>query len=361
MSLRSMYNKFDEFVRFVFRYTHSRSLNKHHTRDLKNNGIKIRKLTKEQKEEVYKTWKRKKYVDIRSFELYYSATGIFDPNICPEMLFRIALDPCLNSRELNLAWADKCYFDRFSPETNWPHSIVRNVNGVFYDHDYNIISAEQAKELVVEEKNCIIKPSLISGCGQNVQLLCAEDDIEDVFAKFNKNYVIQKLIRQHEIMSQFSSQSVSIVRMNTLLLNGKAHVLSSSLRCSTVDSITDNGAIGDDGEGMIIVGVENDGNLKETGYYANGRATQKLPNGTNFNGICLPNFDQAIKEVEKAHEGLGHFGLLAWDVTFDEKGTPVVIEYNLNGMGAFYYQIACGPLFGEQTQNVVNLLQEGKR
>ncbi len=356
MSLRTIYNKVDDFARFVFRYKYAKDVNAHHIEHFKKNGIEIKKLSNKQKQEVLKLWKNEKNFDFSSHELYYSITGVFDPKICPEMLFRTKIEPPLNNRALNLAWNDKCYFDRFLQNVNLPYSYIRNVNGVFYDHDYNVISKEKAVELVIENKQSIIKPSMNSGNGRKVALITENDDILAFFDDFKENFVVQVLIKQHETMAKFSKRSVNIVRMNTLFINGKVNFLNASLRASTSDSISDNGDVGEDGEGMIIIGVENDGSLKEKAYYANGKSTSTLPDGTAIKGIKLPNFDKAIEVVEKAHEQLAHFGLLAWDVTFDEQGIPLVIEYNLNGMGLFYYQLVSGPMFEEHTEELVKTL-----
>ena len=356
MNLRSIYNRFDDYARFLFRYKYAKDVNAHHIDHFRKNGIELKKLTDEQKREVLRIWKNKKNFDFSSHELYYSITGVFDPSICPEMLFRTKIDPVLNSRTLNLAWNDKCYFDRFLPDVNLPYSYVRNVNGVFYDHDYNVISKEKAAELIRSYKESIIKPSMNSGNGRKVSLITENDDIFAFFDDFKDNFVVQVLIKQHETMAKFSNRSVNIVRMNTLFINSKARFLNASLRASTSDSISDNGDIGDDGEGMIIIGVDNEGALREKAYYANGRSTNILPDGTVIKGIKLPNYEQAINLVEKAHEQLAHFGLLAWDVTFDEQGIPLVIEYNLNGMGLFYYQLVNGPMFADSTEELVETL-----
>lgn len=354
--IRQIYKAVDQGAHYIFRRKYATHSNKTYRDHFYQQGIALRKLTREQKEQIVDVWKVKNHLDFDTHELYYSLTGHFDPNICSEMLFRTTIDPLLNNRKLNLAWNDKCYFDRFLPQAHLPYTYVRNVNGVFYDHDYNLIARDAAETLVKERgKDSIIKPSMDSGLGRKVGILSPNADVTMEMQKYDSNYLIQDIIKQHPVMAQLSPKSVNILRMHTLFVNGSVRPLITAVRASTEDQIAANGNGG--AEDLAIIGVHPDGSLMGKALFKSGKMVEVLPNGTMIKGIHIPNYSAAIDAVVKAHEVLGHFGLLAWDVAIDECGEPVIIEYNLNGMGIFLYQMVCGPLFGENTRDIVELLE----
>ncbi len=356
MSLNSLYKKFDDYAHWLFRYKYAKKSSKYYKKNFKNNGITLRRLTPQQKQEVLKTWKTLKNIDFETHELYYSLTGVFDPKICPELYFRTIIDPVLNDRKINLAWNDKCYFDRFIQNVKLPDTYIRNVNGVYYDHDYNIITKEQAKVLIKQNGNGVIKPSMETGLGKNVKIVDAGEDLDAVLDSYRENFIVQKIIKQHPEMAKLNPKSVNIMRMNTMFINGEVRFLTASVRAGLHSNIAAN-SYSTKGDDLAIIGVNNDGSLKEFAFFPSGKTLEILPNGTVIKDITIPEFDKAIEEVIRAHAQLGHFGVLAWDVTIDEDANPVIIEYNLNGMGVLYYQLVTGPLFGEYTEEVAKYIK----
>lgn len=45
---------------------------------------------------------------------------------------------------------------------------------------------------------------------------------------------------------------------------------------------------------------------------------------------------------------------IGWDVCFNEKNEPVIIELNSSQPGVFGEQICTGPIFGVRTQEVID-------
>ena len=58
---------------------------------------------------------------------------------------------------------------------------------------------------------------------------------------------------------------------------------------------------------------------------------------------------------------MGHFRLVAWDVTIDEQGEAVLIEANLTLGGINDVQMCSGPLFGKDTKKILDEVFRGKR
>lgn len=78
------------------------------------------------------------------------------------------------------------------------------------------------------------------------------------------------------------------------------------------------------------------------------------PGVPDFAGLQLPNWDKALQLTQRIHEALPHFGFIAFDVCFDEDGSPRIMEFNIRGPGVLYYQYANGPLFGDRTQEIID-------
>lgn len=350
-SLRKIYERFDERVHILSREMGARTSAKHYFEMLKEHNIPIRRLTVEQKKQVQDLW----HGQVKCFdthELAYSVTGCFDPYICSEMLFRTKIELQLNNFQLKWGWSDKNYFDFYFPSEPMPTTVLRNVNGTFLDHNFRPIASEEALKLLNQYDKLIVKPSIENGFGRSVKLY-QNGEYEQIFREFRQNYLIQELFVQHESVSVLNPSSVNVIRVISLNLNGKVAPVNCALRCGSAGSIADN-HITPDGRGMFIVGVEKDGTLKDKAIYSCGEWISQAPNGQEFAGKVLPNFDKALEMTTRIHEQLPHFGFIAFDVCLAEDGTPAIMEYNIKGPGILYYQYVNGPLLGDRTQEVID-------
>lgn len=355
MSLRSIYFGLDRKARVFARYLIARRSAKHYLSLLKVHGIELRRLSAAQKAEVDNVWKTRGGYD--THQLVLSVTGRFDPRICSELLFRTKIEWAINNQDFNDAWRDKGYFDLFFPEAKFPHTIVRNIAGEFYDHDYNVISYEKAKELLKQIPRFIIKPSLDNGLGRGVRLVTETEDCYALLNEYKTNYVIQEVIEQHESFAQLNPSSVNVLRVNSLFVNGRCTPITAALRCGAPGVINDN-YITRDGMGMFVIGVDEEGRLKGEAFHSCGKRITKAPNRVDFAGISVPNYEKVKELVTSIHSKLAHFGFIGFDIAIDKNGEPVVMEYNPKGPGVLYYQYVNGPLFGERTEEVAELIRD---
>ncbi len=223
----------------------------------------------------------------------YTATGTFDPNIVPENIFRSKIEMKLNNQIFKTTWSDKSYFSWWFDKEIFPTNIVININGYYYDSNYNIISLDKALELICQKKRAIIKPSLDTGRGKGVSLIenssCA--DIKHILNSYQKNYVVQEVFQQHELLSSFNSSSVNVVRFISMFINGKTYPLMAALRCGGEGAVSDN-TITKDGMGMFVIGIDDDGKLKDKAYHSCGKHIDICPNGTTFSGKTIPGFEK---------------------------------------------------------------------
>jgi len=351
-NLRKLYEKFDARIHVLSRKMGANSNNEHYFNLRKSQNLPLVRLTKEQKAEVDKVWNGH-VTDYRTHELVLSASGRFDPYVCSERLFRVNIELALNNFQLKYGFSEKNYFDKMFPEIPMPETVVRNVNGVWLDTDYHPLTDEQAMAAIAQNDCVIVKPSIENGCGRSVELY-ESGNYDQIKKNFKHDFIVQKRLGQNGPIAALNASSVNVVRVVSLSLNGKVSPVNCTLRCGASGAITDN-SITKDGHGMFVIGVTPEGVLKDEAFYSCGeRVSTPLPGVPNFAGLQLPNWDKALQLTQRIHEALPHFGFIAFDVCFDEDGSPRIMEFNIRGPGVLYYQYANGPLFGERTQEVID-------
>ena len=328
----------------------------HYKKLFRLHKIPLKKLNKEQKRAVDSVWKNCGKYDYHTHRLVYTATGKFDPKIVPEMLFRTKIEMELNNQIFKPAWSDKSYFSWWFNKELFPTNVVVNINGCFYDCNYNIVTEEQALNLISQYDRVIIKPSLDTGLGKGVQLIenCnSNPELKNILDKYRKNYVVQEVFQQHPLLASFNSSSVNVVRFISMFVDGKVYPLMSALRCGSAGAISDN-TVTKDGMGMFVIGIDDNGVLKDKAYHSCGKSIKECPNGTHFNGQQVPGFEKMKSIIKECHSKMPHFGFIGWDFAIDTDGNPRIIEYNIKSPGVLYYQYVNGPLFGKDTDFVVS-------
>lgn len=357
---KQLYNKInDSFSKISRRRWYGKFIKKHY-QQLKDHDIPIRKLSKEQKQQIIDVWGKQCGKDYYTHELVYSITGEFDPYICSVTLFGTDIEFALNRKYHTGAWSDKNYFDKFFPSTPMPYTIVRNIHGVFYDHDYNIIDMDTAINNLSGYDYVCIKPSLTSGGGLGVKKLAVDENLADTIKSYGKNFIIQEIIQQHPAISAINESSVNTIRMITLFLNGKITVLNAIMRFGAMGAFNDNSK-DNDGMGRFIIGVTDDGHLKNVGYYGCGKSLSVSPSGAEFAGLKIPGYEKAKELAISVHSQMPFARLSAFDIAIDKDGEPKMVEYNLMGIGTYYYQISSGPLFGDRTQELIDTLRKEEK
>lgn len=309
-------------------------------------------LSKAQEQEIKEYWyKFTKDFDIGYHRYYLSLTDAFDVRYIPDDLYVSRIDPYFNDRKLHAGVCDKNYFDIWFPNANMPKTLVRVINGILYDAQYKIITAEKAQEILIQTGKFIVKPALDSCGGVNVAIHegDSKDDIALLLASpVSKNMIIQEVIRQHEKIAAIHPSSVNTLRLMTLLLDGKIYCIQSILRMGINGSMVDNAMAGG-----IYCGIDNTGHLKEKAYDLYGKEYTKHPQGFKFQGYKIPGYEAAVEMVIREAEKMAHFRMISWDVAIDFEEKPVLIEANLQMGDIDIVQPVNGPLFGDLTEQVL--------
>ena len=311
-------------------------------------------IPSEYKSEVNQFWKKYTSISPKWAWYYASRNGIMDPRYIPNTLIYTTIDQHFNNRKIGYGFNDKNYYSLIFQGIKQPDVIARNIGGIFVDDNYKLISVEEIISLITNEHEVICKPSLESGSGRSIQFWNTRDDINNIKSflinKKETDYIIQRIIEQHEDLNKVHSGSVNSLRIVSILMQDGVYILSSNLRMGI-----DSGRVDNVTAGGISCGINNDGTLKKyaTSYYT-GEKYERHPQGLVFDGYKVPSYDKAIELIKKAHPLIPHFRLVSWDIAIDKDGDPILIEANMRKGGINLNQFNNGPLFGDMTEKVLD-------
>ncbi len=303
----------------------------------------------------------------RWHQMYYDITGIKDPRFIPQNLAKAALYPYYNDPSETIAWADKNYFQRFVPAVRFPQMLGQKIHGRCYDAEHRIYTEEELGAFGRAVFGCMTGAGPYSivvkettgtkqGAGVKKYSFASERELCGILEKHadRDNYIIQSAIRQHPFFAQFNASSVNIVRITTWRRGKDIVVFSPCVRFGVEGSCTDVAHI--NGEEIVqCIGISPDGRVKDEYVTLNG---EKKPFPVEDRQV--PHWNELVETVKKGHEYLEYFGIVAWDMTVDEEGQVVCIEYNLRAPGTVVYQMADGPFAGEYTEDFLRFLADRK-
>ncbi len=307
-----------------------------------------------------------KNVDKRWYLWYRGCSGIDDPKYVPEDIYYTKIEPNLNNQYLSLAYADKnLYEQRYDPEL-FPHTVLRCINGIFYDRCYNVLSEKNILDLLrsLEEGIYILKPSVGFGGGSGVQIARIDGgdifdtdnrkiSLADLVRSYNGNLLVQRKIEQNGFFSQFHDGSVNTLKLYTYYseYSDEAYVLKSVLRMGTGNLFTD-----DPCTGGIACGIHRDGRLNSFAFDAYGYNYREHPDSKIvFEGKIVPNFDKAVGIAKKIQASNPHFRVLGVDIYIDKEGNAKILEINIKNNEINYHQLYSGSLFGEFTEEIIEI------
>ena len=281
------------------------------------------------------------------------------PKYITKKTFHSIIEPSVNNIIYAEVFSNKNYLDLILKNANVPQVLVRKIDGTLLNLNYELISNEEAKKILLEEKEeMIYKPTIESCGGRGIIFLdnkIAENRINDILQQ--DNFIIQRIVKQHEKLKEFNSSSLNTVRVMTLLLNNNVHILYMVLRVGKEGMKLDNASAG----GIQIPIMKN-------GMFSNNIVTIDNKKVTDekilkkYNNKEMPFYNQIAKEVKRLHPFISTCKIVGWDIAIDEKGNPTVIEINLEDIGMTdKSQAVNGPLFGEITDNLLNILTQKRR
>lgn len=343
-------------VRKYERHQSERVLREIITRNFKDLKVR-RKLTKEQEKEVndfYVSMIGKK-VPLYCHEYFYSRTGVFSKDYIPKDFYTQELRPRANVYKFQDAYDDKNIYDIILAGENVVHTILKNMNGYFY-YEGEPLTRDEAIARCQNMEEVIIKPAMEMQ-GNGVKLLTVTngktniDDltIDQLFKKYRHNFLIQQRVKQHKDLAALNPTSVNTMRILTYRSGMEVLLVYSVIRIGRSGQVIDNQCAGG-----ISTTITKDGKLGKTAFGGFSMDDVRVTDtGITLEGYQLPSYDKALEFVKRLHMKLPYFNIIGWDVSIEENGEPILIEYNTNpGLS----QSAFCSGMGENTERIIREL-----
>ena len=317
----------------------------------------LRELTKEQKKEADDFYLSVigRTVPLYCHKYFYSRTGVFSKDYIPKDFYTLELRPRANVYKFQDAYDDKNIYDLILVGENVVHTILKNMNGYFY-YEGKPVSEEEAIQLCQNMDKVIIKPSMETQ-GNGVKLISVVDGktnldgmtIGELFKKYKHNFLIQECIKQHKDLAALNPTSVNTIRILSYRSGMEVLIAYSVIRIGRIGQVTDNQSAGG-----ISATITKEGKLSKAAFggFSEDNVV-KTDTGIALEGYQLPSYDKAIEFVKRLHMKLPYFNLIGWDVSIEENGEPILIEYNTN-VGLSQSAICSG--MGEYTERIIREL-----
>ena len=299
-------------------------------------------------------------ISFKEFEVYKHFRG-FDERFLPFQLYLPLVSRRLNDYKYCKLLEHKSLLGRFTHGVlPFPKCLVRCVNGEYYSDDMCQLSYEEALRLCLTPETIVAKISQEIAGGRGVKYLSRADlgdkvfecAVKDFFASTKCDFIVQECLQQCEETAKFNPDSINTLRIQSLYLNGKFSVGAIVFRMGNPGSAVDNLC-----SGGVVVGVNNDGRLDDVGYNARLEVARSHA-GITFKGERIPCLPEILEMVKTDH--IHQFSLckyIGWDIMIDKSNKPLCIEVNTSQNGVLPFQICCGPVFGDRTQEVIDYCQ----
>lgn len=321
---------------------------------IRKSGDAVPELTAPQIAEIREFWGAYGYKDVplQWHRFYYAKTGMIRPDFIPAPFFFQDIKPAMNDVGYGAVWSDKAYLDFFLKGTPTVECVLRNVNGRWLDADHRLISEKQAEETLSRFEELVVKPAVDTNTGKGVVLLRSPFSLEKIKESHGRNFVVQIPLRQHPEMAKLNESSVNTIRVNSVLLQDEAHVMSAFVKVGQAGAFADNS-----GHDRRFIGIREDGTFMDYAIDHDYNKYDAIPSGYDFAGRKIPSFDKICRTVEEAHRKIARFGFAFWDVCVSESGEPVIVEMNLKNPDSMVPQVCSGPFFGRYTEEILKFIR----
>lgn len=362
-----MINKVKRYIKNLFKKNRLnfeyKSYNNLYKRIIDKNNINV-------KEQVLneKIWSKKwdsygiKYSPL-SYKIFTKYIGVNDINIIPLEICAGIVEPILTPELYRAYYNDKNSYDSLFSEFLMPETLIRNINGTYFDKNYKILTNIDESLVYIAKfyEKIIVKPTR-EASGRGVQLFNNVNgkfinkegytlDKSYLSDNYKSNYIIQDIVKQSSFGSQFNESSLNTIRVVTYrsVMTGKTHVINSIMRIGAKGNCIDNAH----GGGMFV-GIDKNGKIGK--YACNWLGEKKsIFNNIDFenNEYIIPKFKDICQFAIDLSDKIIHHNLIAFDIALNEKEQPILIESNIGGFSAWLFQFTNGSAFGKYTDEIM--------
>jgi hypothetical protein len=296
-------------------------------------------------------WRQlRRRVRLQTLRICYGISGRADPRIVPEEIFAAEIEPSINPYEICRFQANKSVYNRWFPEGIFPVSFLHNVDGRYYNHEYEPLSSDSLRAVVRDlPYPVVMKPSMGSQ-GRDVWFPRTAEELEEAMQK-RRNFVIQEKIRQHAFFDRFHRASLNTIRVCAYrsFRTNDVHVLSMAMRMGVGGSLDNLSA------GGIVCHIGEEGTFNDFALDKYGAKFPAHPDThvTFADEPALPGLNELRALICRVTEGVFLARLVSYDVCMDAEGTWRIIEVNLGHQTIRFAQYAGQPFFGEFTDEVI--------
>lgn len=334
------------------------------------NGIPDRKVEGEDE------WCRRWSVLGKAEPLYFRCFSHYigkDMDIVPENLCRNVIEKCLNPSRYIPYYTDKNIFDRLFPEGTCAATLLRKMNGFYYDSSYRYVSLKTDAELQdfldgQGVSSICVKPSVGSGSGVGVRFYGQSDggwksldtgaslSLSELDRMYGKNFILQECLSQSEGMAYFNPTSVNTLRLTLYrsVTTDEWVVPSAIVRIGGKGSLVDNAHAG----GAYVGINEKDGRLCDKVLDQYGRV-RKVFNDIDFaQEHRIGNWEGILDFAKMVGSHIPHLRLLALDIMVDASGRPRLVEFNSSDYSMWLFQFTLHGAFGSYTDEIISYCSE---
>ena len=291
-------------------------------------------------------------------DFYSQLNGIYSDRYIPMDLYYFYILPALNRFDFRSAYTDKNMYSNLFRGVNQPTTVIKNMNGIFYIGDEEVVPKSVAVDYATQEvSDCIIKPTVNTCNGVGISMLCNKSgrrEVEVQIEEYGKNFIVQRKVKQHSQMSRLNESSLNTLRVHTYRdLNKKIHYLKNKtfLRFGGEGTVRDNVS-----SGGGCCAVYDDGSVSDHVCHFKQMKIDSLTS-KGISNFKIPNYDKVIDLVEKSHIRLPYFDLIGWDIAIDNDGLPLFVEFNIEP-DVEIPQMLSGVFFGEFFDEVINRVKD---
>lgn len=307
-----------------------------------------------QKHDIKNTYSNTKNFSLVFHRFYTMAIGVFSEKYIPDALYYCYIDPYFNNWEMAKYIDHKGMYRNMFPGAKQPKMLAYRMNGFWYTENGELTNVNSVRDSIMISKPCFVKLATDSEGGHGITFVDPNvksgSEILKILNKNNLDIVVQEGIVQSPTLSAINKNSVNTIRLITLLKrDGTVKIYSVVLRMGIGESKVDNAS-----SGGITVGVRDDGTLKPIAFSAKGERFETHPtSNVHFEYYKIPNFETVKQTVITQAQNFPHFRLVSWDIALDYNDNPVIIEANLKYGEIDFHQLNNGPLFGEDTSEIL--------
>lgn len=300
-------------------------------------------------------------------------SGLVDYRYCPEDLLYGRIERVLNDCDrAGFGCEDKNQFFLYVPHELQAKTYLRFVRGCFYDEEYHWISERIAQSILDSDHGDIIGKVCVNSLGghgiskfsyQGGGYISdsGEKLTTDWIKRSSYSYIIQEKIEQCDFSAQFNPYSANSCKIVTLRCpwSGAIKIVKAGMRFGVTESVFDNLSSG----GVSVCVDINTGMLSGPAYnwFRCTPFEQHPSTGVRFSGSVHPNWCEMRDVVIKCAERVPDMNMLSWDVLVDRGGRVKILEVNASSQSSDWLQFAFGPLFGKETENLVDWIARNRQ